>query len=142
MRPIRAGDLGVRYDSSMAETITLFSNLGPQFTLGPETIRRLDNGVEEVLAFDNIVRVRAMTLGGGGVVELTAGDGRKMLVVSSRETGRGSPRLKEPARGDYRNFAAELHRRLAACGHPIQFVGGMIFKKPYDPLAIPDKLLP
>ena len=125
------------------ETLRLTSNLGATFTLGPESIRRLDNkGTETVLAFDNIVRVRAMTIGGGGVLELSAGDGRKMVVVSSREIGRGSPRLKEPARSEYVTFATELHRRLAATGNSVQFVRGWIFKKPYDPLALPSSVLP
>jgi hypothetical protein len=125
------------------ETLRLSSNLGATFTLGPESIRRLDSkGQETVLAFDNITRVRAMTLGGGGVLELSAGDGRKMVVASSREIGRGSPRLKEPARGEYIAFATELHRRLAATGNSIQFVRGWIFKKAYDPLALPASVLP
>jgi len=126
----------------MLETLRLTSNLGPIFLLGPESIRRLDNGKETVFAYDNITRVRAMLLGGGGVIELSAGDGRKMVVVSSREQGRGSPRLKEPARSEYISFATELHRRLAATGNSIQFVRGLIFKKAYDPLAIPDALMP
>ncbi|GEM_PF-5518436 len=122
------------------ETLSLHSNLGPQFTLGPETIRRIDGGVEDVFAFTNVVRIRAMVIGGGGVLELSAGDGRKMVVLSSREDhGR---RLGEPARGTYRTFAAELHRRLVACGHSIEFVSGLIFKKRYNPLALPESILP
>jgi hypothetical protein len=125
------------------ETLRMSSNLGATFTLGPESIRCLDGkGAETVLAFDNVMRVRAMVLGGGGVLELAAGDGRKMVVCSSREIGRGSPRLKEPARSEYITFITELHRRLAATGNSIRFVRGWIFKKPYDPLAIPPAVLP
>jgi len=119
----------------------LESNLGAKFDLGPETITKWDQGGESIMKLADIVRVRSFTLGGGGVMELAAADGRKLVVVSSRETGRGSPRLKEPARGEYRAFAAELHRRLAASGN-VKFVRGVIFKKPYDPLAIPDAALP
>jgi hypothetical protein len=95
-----------------------------------------------VFAFSNVTRVQSIMLGGGGVIELTATSGDKMIVCSSREIGRGSPRLKEPARGEYRLFTTELHKRLVAAGQPIEFVGGLIFKKKYDPLAIPEKLLP
>ena len=119
----------------------LESNLGVSFDLGPDTITRREKGVETILALADVVRVRAFTLGGGGGLELVASDGRKFLVVSSREIGRGSPRLTEPARGQYRAFAAELHRNLAARGD-VTFVRGLIFKKAYDPLAIPEDALP
>jgi hypothetical protein len=119
----------------------LESNLGATFDLGPETITKWEKGGETIMKLADIVRVRSFTLGGGGVMELATADGRKLLVVSSREIGRGSPRLKEPARGEYRAFAAELHRRLAATGNA-KFVRGLIFKKAYDPAAIPEAVLP
>jgi hypothetical protein len=119
----------------------LESNLGATFDLGPETITKREKGGETIMRLADVVRVRSFRLGGGGVMELVAADGRKLLVVSSREIGRGSPRLKEPARGAYRAFAAELHRRLAMTGKTA-FVRGLIFKKPYDPHAIPDAVLP
>jgi hypothetical protein len=125
------------------DTLRLTSNLGPVFLLGSESIRCIDGkGQETVLAFDNITRVRAMTLGGGGVLELSAGDGRKMVVVSSREVGRGSPPLTEPARSEYIAFVTELHRRLAGRGTAVRYVRGWIFKKPYDPLVLPESVLP
>jgi len=120
-------------------TLALRSNLGASFELGPDTIRRRDDkGAETVFALDNITRVRALVLGGGGVLELASGD-QKMVVVSSREV-RGP--ISEAARREYIEFVTELHRRLIAKGHPVEFVGGMIFKRKYDPRAIPPKLLP
>lgn len=119
----------------------LESNLGATFDLGPETITKSEKGVVTIMRLADIVRVRALTLGGGGVLELVTADDRKMVVVSSREIGRGSPRLREPARGEYRAFAAELHRRLAASGN-VTFVRGLIFKKRYDPTSIPESVLP
>ena len=122
--------------------MTLTSNLGPTFVLAPDAIRRMETGAETELALDQIVRVRAMTVGGGGVLELVAADGRKLVVVSSRELGRGSPRLTEPARSEYHGFVRELHRHLVATGRPVEYLGGLIFKKRYDPLAIPDNVMP
>lgn len=126
----------------MTAFVQLTSNLGPFFELGPTAIRKREKGVETVFALDDIVRVRAFMLGGGGGLELVTADGRKMIVVSSREMGRGSPRLTEPARGQYRAFVAALHSRLVASGRPIDFVRGLIFKKRYDPRAIPEAVLP
>ena len=119
----------------------LQSNLGATFDLGPETITKREKGTETIMRLADVVRVRSLLLGGGGVMELAAADGGKLVVVSSREIGRGSPRLKEPARGEYRAFAAELHRLLASIG-TATFVRGLIFKKRYDPTAIPEAVLP
>ncbi len=128
-------------EATYGPAMHLESNLGATFDLGPETITKWEKGRETIMKLADLVRVRSFTLGGGGVMELVASDGRKLIVVSSREIGRGSPRLKEPARGEYRAFAEELHRRLAALGNTT-FVRGVIFKKPYDPHAIPEAVLP
>ena len=55
--------------SAMADTISLTSNLGARFELGPETIRKYEKGNESMLALADVVRVKALTLGGGGVLE-------------------------------------------------------------------------
>jgi hypothetical protein len=119
------------------------SNIAGMYVLGPNTITNRDSkGRETIMKLADVVRVRSFALGGGGVMELTALDGHKLVVASSREMGRRSQkRLKEPARSQYREFAAELHRRLAASGS-VKFVRGLIFKKPYDPMAIPETVLP
>lgn len=63
----------------------LISSLGPRFSLGDDVIRCFDKNVETALAYDNVTRVRALRLGGGGVLELSGGDNKKLIVVSSRE---------------------------------------------------------
>ena len=116
------------------------SNLGASFELHSERIVRKEKGIETVLSLSEILRVRTLVIGGGGVAELTARDGGKFVVVSSRED-RGMP-LRDPARSEYRTFLVELHGRLAANHTPVEFVTGYFFKKRYDPRAIPEWLLP
>ena len=125
----------------MPDPVLLISNLGARFELAADTLRCFEKGKETAISLPDVVRVKAMMLGGGGVLELTTADGRKVVVVSSREIGRGTKRLKEPARSEYRTFAAELHRRLATSGK-VDFISGWIFKKRYDPLALPENILP
>jgi len=112
---------------------TLTSNLGASFELGPTSIRKREKDVDSEMTFADVVRVRAMMLGGGGVLELASSDGRALVVVSSREIGRGSPRLTAPARGESIAFATELPRRLVDPNPSATFVAGGSLKQPAKP---------
>ncbi len=120
--------------------VTLASGNGLRYQLDRDTIRCREKAVETSLALADVVRVRTAMFTGDAFMELSTRDGRKLVVLSRR--GLHLPTARPHARDEYRVFAIELHRRLAAAGKTIAFVGGLFFARPYDPLAIPDKWLP
>ena len=90
---------------------------GATFELGDEAIRRSHAGGMTQMELRDVTRVRIGTLGRMGMLELTARDGRKLVVASEHEPSDRGAR--------YRGFVEELHRRLLASGGSAEYVGGV-----------------
>ena len=97
--------------------LTLTSDQGPLFELTDDAIRRFDGSTQQELPLADIRIVRAGRFGATAALELHGKDGTKLMIVSDRKAvGESATR--------YRVFVEELHRRIYAAGHLVQFLGG------------------